>query len=121
MGDDDQVTTDERTSDDQATGDLGDLPEAKTDDIDRAPGGGADATILESDTGAATVVSGSPDTDLVDDHVGSDDVPQPLPAEQPRAAQTEEEKVPDPIKEPEEPESDEQETDNTKGEEAPSG
>jgi len=115
MGDDDQVTTEDRP-----TEDFGDLPEAKTDDIDRAPGG-ADATVLESDTGAATVIGADPDTDLLDDHVGTDKVPEPLPAEQPLAAQTDEEEVPDAIQEPEEPESDEQATDNTGGEPAPSG
>lgn len=115
MGDDDQVTDDQQTRDQ-----LGELPEAKVDDIDRAPGG-ADATILESDTGAATVIGDNPDTDLLDDHVGTPDVREPLPAEQPLAAQTEEEKVPDAIQEPEQPESDEQSTDNTEGEEAPSG
>ena len=113
MGDDEQVT-DERTAEE-----LGDLPEAKTDDIDRAPGG-ADATVLASDTGAS-IVAGDPDTSLRDDHVGKDDIGGPLSPDQPRAAQTDEEEVPGPIKEPEEPESDEQATDNTGGEESPSG
>jgi hypothetical protein len=106
--------------DDGAVNDeIGDLPEAKTDDQDRAPGG-ADATVLESDTGAS-LVTGDPDTDLLDDHIGRDDIGAPLAAEQPLSAQQEEEKVPDAIQEPEDPESDEQKTDNTKGEEAPSG
>ena len=91
MGDDDPVSSD-----------FGDLPEPKTDDIDRAPGG-ADATTLESDVGAGE---------------SSEDLVTP---DQPLSAQQEEEKVPDAIQEPEEPESDEQATDNTKGEEAPSG
>jgi hypothetical protein len=98
---------------------LGDLPEPKTDPQDRAPGG-ADATVLASDTGAS-IISGDPDTDLLDDSVGSDDVGEPLAAEQPLSAQQEEEEVPDAIQEPEEPESDEQSTDNTGGEQAPSG
>ena len=101
------------------TNDIGDLPEPKTDPQDRAPGG-ADATVLASDTGAS-IISGDPDTDLLDDSVGRDDVGSPLAAEQPLSAQQEEEKVPDAIQEPEEPESDEQKTDNTSGEEAPSG
>ena len=99
--------------------DLGDLPDPKTDDIDRAPGG-VDATVLESDTGAS-IVTEDPDTDLRDDHVGDDDNDGPVTPDQPLSAQTEEEKVPDAIQEPEEPESDEQATDNTKGEESPSG
>jgi hypothetical protein len=110
MGDDDPVSTD----------DIGELPEAKTDDIDRAPGG-ADATILKSDTGAASILGESPDTELLDDHVGTDDVAEPVTADQPLSAQTDEEDVPDAIQEPEQPESDEQATDNTGGEEAPSG
>ncbi len=98
---------------------IGKMPEPKTDDQDRAPGG-ADATVLASDTGAS-IVTGDPDTDLLDDSVGKDDIGAPLAAEQPLSAQQEEEKVPDAIQEPEEPESDEQATDNTSGEEAPSG
>ena len=109
MGDDERVTSE-----------IGDLPEAKTDDIDRAPGG-ADATVLESDTGAASVIRADPDTELLDDNVGDDDVSAPLTPDQPLSAQQEEEKVPDAIQEPEEPESSEQETDNTGGEQAPSG
>jgi hypothetical protein len=109
MGDDDNVTSE-----------LGDLPEAKTDDIDRAPGG-ADATVLESDTGAS-VITADPDTDLLDDNVGDDDsTGKPVTPDQPLSAQQEEEKVPDAIQEPEQPESEEQETDNTDGEQAPSG
>jgi len=98
---------------------LGMMPEPKTDPQDRAPGG-ADATVLASDTGAS-IITGDPDTDLLDDSVGRDDIGAPLAAEQPLSAQQEEEKVPDAIQEPEEPESEEQETDNTSGEEAPSG
>ena len=109
MGDDGNVSDDE----------IGDLPEAKTDDIDRAPGG-ADASVLESDTGAS-VVTEDPDTNLLDDHVGDDDLRKPVTPDQPLSAQQEEEKVPDAIQEPEEPESEEQETDNTGGEQAPSG
>ena len=98
---------------------LGELPEPKTDDIDRAPGG-ADATVLESDTGASLVTE-KPDTDLLDDSIGSDDVRPPVTPDQPLSAQQEEDKVPDAIQEPEEPESDEQATDNTGPEQAPSG
>jgi hypothetical protein len=101
------------------TNELGDLPEAKTDEIDRAPGG-VDATVLESDTGAGAVTQ-DPDTDLLDDSAGTEDVPQPMTPDQPLSAQQEEEKVPDAIQEPEEPEPEEQETDNTGGEAAPSG
>lgn len=108
MGDDGPVTND-----------IGDRPEPTTDPQDRAPGG-VDATVLESDTGAS-IVTGDPDTDLRDDSVGRDDVGSPLAAEQPLSAQQEEEEVPDAIQEPEEPESDEQKTDNTEGEESPSG
>ena len=97
---------------------IGEMPEPKTDDTDRAPGG-ADATVLESDTGAS-LVTGDPDTDLLDDSFGGGDHGTPLVADQPLSAQQEEEKVPDAIQEPEEPESDEQATDNT-DEEAPSG
>ena len=108
MGDDENVTSE-----------LGDLPEAKTDEIDRAPGG-ADATVLESDTGAGAITEGT-DTDLLDDSAGTQDVPQPVTPDQPLSAQQEEEKVPDAIQEPEEPESEEQATDNTGGDPAPSG
>ena len=104
---------DERVSDE-----LGDLPEAKTDDIDRAPGG-ADASVLESDTGASMITE-DPDTNLLDDNVGGE-AQQPVTPDQPLSAQQEEEKVPDAIQEPEQPESDEQATDNTEGEQAPSG
>ncbi len=109
------------TSGDEQVNDekLGAQPEPKTDDIDRAPGG-ADATVLASDVGAS-VVAGREDTDLRDDHVGDPEAGGPLVADQPLSAQTEDEKVPDEIQEGEEPESDEQATDNTKGEEAPSG
>ena len=99
---------------------LGELPVPKTDDIDRAPGG-ADATVLESDTGAATVINADRDTDLLDDSVGGDDVPAPVTPDQPLSAQQEEDKVPDAIQEPEQAEPSEQATDNTGGEEAPSG
>jgi hypothetical protein len=105
--------------DDAVTSELGKRPEPQTDKQDRAPGG-ADATVLESDTGAS-IISGDPDTDLLDDSVGNDDIGAPLAAEQPLSAQQEEEKVPDAIQEPEEPEPEEQETDNTEGEQAPSG
>ena len=108
MGDDDAVTSE-----------LGKRPEPKTDKQDRAPGG-ADATVLESDTGAS-IVTGDDDTDLLDDSIGKDDIGAPLAAEQPLSAQQEEADVPDAIQEPEEPESKEQETDNTEGEQAPSG
>ena len=84
------------------TSEIGDLPEPKTDDVDRAPGG-ADATSLESDTGAGE---------------SSDDLVTP---DQPLSAQQDEEKVPDAIQEPEKPEPDEQSTDNNGGEPAPSG
>lgn len=106
--------------DDRVSNEIGDLPEPKTDDIDRAPGG-ADATLLESDTGAATVITDDPDTDLLDDHVGREDVPEPLTPDQPLSAQQDEEKVPDAIQEPEDSEPEEQSTDNTEGEQAPSG
>jgi hypothetical protein len=109
MGDDDQVNND-----------IGELPESKTDDIDRAPGG-ADATILESDTGAPTVLEDDPDTELLDDNVGDDDVPAPVTPDQPLSAQQDEEKVPDAIQEREDSEPDEQSTDNTDSEQAPSG
>ncbi len=99
--------------------DLGKRPEPTTDPQDRAPGG-VDATVLESDTGAS-IISGDPETDLRDDSVGRDDVGSPLAAEQPLSAQQEEEKVPDAIQEPEDPEPEEQSTDNTGGEAAPSG
>ena len=106
--------------DDPVTSEIGDLPEAKTDDIDRAPGG-ADATLLESDTGAATVLGDGHDTHLLDDHVGDKDSPEPLTPDPPLSAQQDEEKVPDALQEPEEPEPEEQATDNTGGEQAPSG
>ena len=105
--------------DNQATSELGELPKATTDKIDRAPGG-ADATVLESDTGAGAVTA-DPDVDLLNDSAGNDDVPTPVTPDQPLSAQQDEEKVPDAIQEPEEPESPEQETDNTGGEQAPSG
>lgn len=77
---------------------IGDKPEAKTDPADRAPGG-ADATVLESDVGAS-VVTDDPDTDLVDDSVGGDELGGPLVADQPLSAQQDEEQVPDGIQEP---------------------
>jgi hypothetical protein len=98
---------------------LGKRPEPTTDDTDRAPGG-VDATVLESDTGAS-LVTGDPDTDLRDDSFDGAKPGRPLVADQPLSAQQEEEKVPDAIQEPEEPESDEQATDNTGGESAPTG
>ena len=87
------------------TEELGKLPDAKVDNVDRAPGG-ADATPLESDTGAGE-----------SSHEGS----QPLTPDQPLSAQQEEEKIPDAIQEPENEEPDEQSTDNTDAEQAPSG
>lgn len=98
---------------------IGDLPEPKTDEIDRAPGG-ADATPLASDVGATAAVS-DPDADIVDSAVGESDFTPPVTPDQPLSAQQEEEEVPDAIQEPETPEPDEQATDNTEGEEAPSG
>lgn len=89
MGDDEQVDNE-----------MGDLPEAKTDQIDRAPGG-ADATVLESDVGAS-VTTGDPDTDLLDDKVGGDGSGNPLVADQPLSAQQDEEQVPDAIQESDE-------------------
>ena len=89
MGDDGQVTND-----------IGNRPEPKSDDQDRAPGG-PDATVLESDTGAS-IVTGDPDTDLLDDSVGDDDIGSPLAAEQPLSAQQDEEEVPDAIQESDE-------------------
>lgn len=86
MGDDGRVNDD-----------IGELPDARTDDIDRAPGG-PDATVLESDVGAS-VTTGDPDTDLVDDHVGGDERGGPLVADQPLSAQQDEEQVPDAIQE----------------------
>lgn len=76
---------------------IGDRPDPKTDQADRAPGG-ADATVLESDVGAS-VTTGDPDTDLVDDSVGGDDRDGPLVADQPLSAQQDEEQVPDAIQE----------------------
>ncbi len=88
MGDDDQVTND-----------MGELPEAKTDDQDRAPGG-ADATVLESDVGASvTTTDDDSGTDLVEDSVGGEDRGDLLVADQPLSAQQDEEQVPDAIQE----------------------
>lgn len=108
MGDDDPVSKE-----------MSDRPEPRTDDVDRAPGG-PDATVLESDVGAS-VAHGTPDTDLVDDSIDGAETGGPLVADQPLSAQQDEELVPDEVQEPEEPESDEQATDNTEGEQAPSG
>ena len=92
MGDDDQVTND-----------MGELPDAKTDKQDRAPGG-ADATVLESDVGASVTTAPEADsgTDLVEDTVGGEDRGDLLVADQPLSAQQDEEQVPDAIQEPDE-------------------
>lgn len=86
--------------DDQVNDDIGELPEAKTDNQDRAPGG-ADATVLESDVGASLTTDPDAEsgTDLVEDTVGGQDRGELLVADQPLSAQQDEEQVPDAIQE----------------------
>ena len=76
-------------SDNDKTDEMGKLPEAEVDpDVERAPGG-VDATVMESEPGATT--AGDPDA--------QDD--QPLVPDQPLAAQTDTDDVPDEIQEAE--------------------